>query len=583
MKKYMIFLLTLILLIGLKTKGVNAETFYESDYLNYYIHAENGNTNKWFQERMYRETSDNLPAYCIEPFKIFNASSEYNASGNIDQPTYEKLSEIATFGYGYNENGYNHTDIKWYTATQMLIWKTLEPQSTFYFLDGPNGNRVNYLENEMNEIKRIIEIYETVPDLRGVDFGKVGDTLEMHDLNNVLSYYESSDPKVEINGNTIKYKNVEKGAHMVEIIKKRPKTNIVSMFYETANGQNLFVGGDVPRQITAITYRGYENTVKIVKFDRDTENGIPSGEGELKGAVLGLYRVDDKLLGEYTLKDSVLLELHNLLPGNYYIKEITPGKGYTVNEEKFPFEINDDTDLIGIRIHNKIIEREITIHKTYEDTLKGEEGIEFEIKNYKGETVNKIKTDKDGIAKAVLPYGKYTVSQLNTSKGYQKVNDFEINVNETNTDYEYNLIDEQIKKEITIHKSYEDTLKPEEGIEFEIKDSEGKTVNKIKTDKDGIAKIILPYGKYTVSQLNSSEGYQKVEDFEIDVNENENDYEYKLFDEKIPEVPKETPKKTPKEEVIEVPNSGIEESNAKYLFLLLTIPALFIRKKCLSK
>ncbi|MCI8547554.1 MAG: hypothetical protein HFJ38_01555, partial [Bacilli bacterium] len=121
----------------------------------------------------------------------------------------------------------------------------------------------------------------------------------------------------------------------------------------------------------------------------------------------------------------------------------------------------------------------------------------------------------------------------------------------------------QIKKEITIHKEYgtKDNTIPEEGISFDIYDSNNNLIDTITTDKEGNAKIKLPYGKYKVKQRNTNTGYTKVKDFEIEVTEEEKEYEYKLYDYKIP-----------------IPNTGIKESNSYLLFLLL-IPLLYFYKK----
>ena len=45
----------------------------------------------------------------------------------------------------------------------------------------------------------------------------------------------------------------------------------------------------------------------------------------------------------------------------------------------------------------------------------------------------------------------------------------------------------------------------------------------IETNKQGVAEIELPYGKYTIIQLNTTTGYQKIEPFNIEIKNNEDE------------------------------------------------------------
>lgn len=70
----------------------------------------------------------------------------------------------------------------------------------------------------------------------------------------------------------------------------------------------------------------------------------------------------------------------------------------------------------------------------------------------------------------------------------------------------------------------------------------------ITTDENGLASIELPYGHYTIKQKTTTEGYSKIEPFEIFIDKIK-DYKYKIYD-----YEEEKPKK---EEIIivDVPNT----------------------------
>ena len=85
------------------------------------------------------------------------------------------------------------------------------------------------------------------------------------------------------------------------------------------------------------------------------------------------------------------------------------------------------------------------------------------------------------------------------------------------------LKEEIIKANLIINKYLKDDniLTKEENITFSIYDSNNILINKITTNDNGQAKIELTYGKYKIVQENTKLGYKKVDDFYIDINNNE--------------------------------------------------------------
>lgn len=74
MKKILIFLIAFFALLNISPKQVHANTttFYEGEYAGkIYINKYDRQTRKtYFQRaRFFRETTTNIEAYCIEPFK----------------------------------------------------------------------------------------------------------------------------------------------------------------------------------------------------------------------------------------------------------------------------------------------------------------------------------------------------------------------------------------------------------------------------------------------------------------------------------------------------------------------------------
>ncbi len=450
MKKMIIFLLT-ILLLGI-TQTVKAETFYEAEYIDgIYTKSINGNSSKYQKARFFRRTSDSKAAYCIEPFATFDTTANYESNNNyattIDNNTWHRMSLIAHFGYGYN----NHTDPKWYAITQLMLWQLVEPANDFYFTNTLNGSKINSYLNEMNEINNLANNFDTLPNIDTTPKATVGSTIVLTDSNNVLNNYTLTDNKggkIRIENNKLIIENIEEGETKISLKREILGENESTMFYYNRLSQNIMTRGQINFKKINMLIKGTANKILITKLDSDTNSIKPSGDAILNKAVYGLYDNNNNLVKEITFDENSTATVENLSYGSYYLQEIIPGDGYTLNKEKVVFTIDENTTELNINLKNKVIEKEITIHKEYgeEGNTTNEINISFDIFNSKNELINTITTDNNGNAKITLPYGKYLIKQRNTTTGYSKVDDFEIEVNDnTKNDYHYKLYDYKLK------------------------------------------------------------------------------------------------------------------------------------------
>ena len=151
---------------------------------------------------------------------------------------------------------------------------------------------------------------------------------------------------------------------------------------------------------------------------------------------LGDIEIDDDMKGIYP----------NLDYGKYYIKEKAAGRGYEVDDNIYSFEITKDESNVRMILKNRVIKKKIEISKKFGDGESSslESGIGFDIINSKGDLVDTIVTDSNGYASIILPFGKYTIKQRNTTPGYKMIDDMDINV-EDNKDEMIELYDYKIK------------------------------------------------------------------------------------------------------------------------------------------
>ncbi|MBE6157783.1 MAG: hypothetical protein E7160_03220 [Firmicutes bacterium] len=450
MKKIIFFLITIITTLLFKNINVYASTanFYEGNYIDgIYMNkrAQDSNTIYYQTARFFRQTGTNRTAYCIEPFNFFNENSTYTSTinpSNLSAYQKERISLIAHFGYGYH----NHTTDKWYAITQFMIWKAADPTGDFYFTDTLNGKRIERFTAEMNEINNLINNYQTIPSITSKEYILVeNETLNIEDINHVLNNYKVDNSNFKIDNNKLIADNLKEGTYQLTLTRESKIHNTPIIFYQSPTSQNLVETGDINSKNYNLKVNVIKTSIEITKIDSNNKTTTPSGDGELIGAVYSLYNSNMEELNKIEIDDNCKGFIENIPFGKYYIKEEKAGNGYTLDEETYEINISKDNPNITLTLENKIITAKIIINKSYESNPnKKESNVTFNIYNNKDELIKTIITNELGYTETYLPYGTYTIKQLNSKDGYYKVDDFKIKVTDQN-DLIYNLTDYKIK------------------------------------------------------------------------------------------------------------------------------------------
>ncbi len=447
MKKKLFFLITILGIFFLfQTKDVYAMTnFYEGDYINgiFMNRAKNGSI--FYQKaRFFNEVGTNKPAYCIEPSATFNVGSSYVANdypNNIASSQKSRIRLLAHFGYGYP----NRTDPKWYAITQLMIWQTVEINSDCYFTDSLNGNRISPYDNEIAEINRDVNDYNTLPSFRSQNVYLVeGESISLTDTNNVLGRFTTN--LGQINGNTWTANNLKEGTYNVTFERKMQKnTQDPVVFYVSSDSQNLVTIGNVDSPNLQIRLYVKKTKLKITKIDADTKTTTPSGMGKLEGTTYELLDENQKLVKTITIGKDGTGSVENIRYGKYFLKEVKAGEGYEIDPTVHEVVFNNNNTESSFTFENKIIEKKVEITKLFgeENDFKSEEKAEFHIYDLNDNLIDAIATDENGHATITLPYGKYRVEQIKGKEGYKKVDDFFIDVTDKDvfsaTIYDYKI------------------------------------------------------------------------------------------------------------------------------------------------
>lgn len=181
--------------------------------------------------------------------------------------------------------------------------------------------------------------------------------------------------------------------------------------------------------------------LKIKKSSNNAQVSSNNGRYDLAGAVYGLYEDEDctKEAARLTTDAAGEAQVEDLLSGTYYLKELTPAKGYALDQRVHVVEVPGG-DIAAVEVSDvpQTCPIEIAVHKL--DAEKGEaeaqgggtlEGAEFRLDFYAGNydagnlpdrpaQTWTLRTSADGTARldASLPLGTVAVTETKAPKGY---------------------------------------------------------------------------------------------------------------------------------------------------------------------
>lgn len=306
--------------------------------------------------------------------------------------------------------------------------------------------------------------------------------------------------------------------------------------------------------------------VKLTAVKIDEETGkVAQGDATLEGAVYGVYSdaACTKLLKSYTTDNNYQFETDYMRCGKtYYLKEITPPKGYLKNNKmydivadgaKFTAEYNS----VEKQVSEKPIKGDVAIIKGMGNGTAGivpfEKSAQFQVYLASAGSYDKAKaterdiltTDLTGYAKSKkMPYGTYVVHQTVGAANTEKCPDFYVNVKENGKTYKYLLNNPEFNAYLKIvkkdSKTNQTVLKAGTTYQIYKVDKDGKetlvtqthsngnaieVVDRFVTDETGeiITYEKLKAGTYRVYEIEGPEGY-KVNKQPVMVEINSNSY-----------------------------------------------------------
>ncbi|MBE6161095.1 MAG: hypothetical protein E7158_02585 [Firmicutes bacterium] len=532
------FLVVLIVLF-LSTKNVYA-SIYEDKVnehgmwiSNEYVTKEKNGIKKYQQMTKIVRNSDGRFLYCIEPGKSIDENEIFTGYddnqkdyANLSEEKWNKIKLLAYYGYGYKDDYYDHTDIKWYVVTQYMIWQVNNLDYDIYFTNTLNGNRIVKYTNEMSELENIVNNHYIVPNFNTnyLDVFLGSDT-SFVDTNTVLSKFSvtSNTLNVRTNGNSLIVNNNNENNMFgsINFVKNNNFYNNNPVVYVSSNSQNLLLPGNVEDVVLKKEITTTYGTIIIYKVDHDTSLSTPQGSASLENALYGLYDNNSNLIEEKRTDKSGNIRFNKKLKeGRYYVQELEASNGYLIDSNKYYLDITRNSPAISITLKEKVIKENYEITKLYKDDniMKAESNIEFGIYDESNNLIEKYKTNNYGKIAFELPYGKYKLKQLSVYDGYEMIDDYKIYVKDSKKVNILTFVDNKIKYKVNLNVSDKNTKEKIEGIEFEIYDKDHRKICSdsrctYKTDKFG---NILFYGYYNEGEYAIKLVNSKNYDYESD-------------------------------------------------------------------
>ena len=523
--KFITLLFAIILANIFTTNVARAETL-EMRYQDniYYVHVNNdGSEYSSYQLAMFYV--DGKLAYCIEPGLAIYSTKYSTGDWNITSLNSDQRRKIELIGYyGYEYPGHQE-NVKYYMAAQELIWKVVKPLNATWSTEKRGGGQIISLEAEKNEILNLISKHNTKPSFNNTTINSVvGNSFSLNDTNNVLSEYQiysNDNQDVSIDNNTLNVKVNSTGNIEIRFIRKS-YDNDINLIYYNSNSQKLAHTRFSEPMVANLKIQSVAGIVNINKLDKDTKKNQAQGEASLKGAIYDIFNENDEYITSIStdeLGQGKSINLPSL--GRYYLKEKSASNGYLVDDTKYYFNMTKDNLNQNINVYEKVISRSYDITKVYAsaktEIMTPEPNVEFGIYDKNNKLVLKKTTDKDGKIYFTLPYGSYTLKQLTTTKGYEKIKDYHFEIRNTGEKINKVFSNAEITSKIKIIKVDENGNNiRKSGIKFKIKniDTNKYVCQKItyhydamiceyETTTDGtlITPYPLNYGNYQVEEL----------------------------------------------------------------------------------
>ena len=282
----------------------------------------------------------------------------------------------------------------------------------------------------------------------------------------------------------------------------------IELSYEDAHtevvyGEAEFVNARVKPELSLIkTDEVTTYPVAGATYGIYTKQEIVSADGEV------LVETGDLVDTAVTDEDGKAEFEADLPLGLYCVREIEAPAGYLLDETVYDVDFSYTQEMIATPVVTKQLEMKdtpIIVEVSKSDITTGRElpGAKLEVIDSDGNVYASWITDGKPHRIEAIPEGNYTLRETAAPYGYKIANEVAFTVEGKRTSdgspeiQKVAMSDERVRGRIEIFKIDKNTKKPIKGVEFELRDKNGKVLAKLLTDKTGYAQTeLLDIGTY---------------------------------------------------------------------------------------
>ena len=377
-----------------------------------------------------RKAGNNEYVYCVTPGIAINPSGNYTKVSNspwnnlnISKEKYERMQIISYYGYLY----VNHTDLKWYAITQYLIWQEVMPSGwSVYFTNTLRGEMSHDFDWMINELNSLVDNYYKNPNIPIEIEGNYKNDIILNDSNNVLNNYISSSNNVLINNNSLTLKPSNNNYSFSLNYNTDDRSSDLYVFN---NAQWVMSRGSLPSKTINYNVTIPKGSLKIIKTIGNKDELDIYYNPSLEGAK---YHVFNDYYDEiYETDSNGIINVSNLNIDSYYVKEVSAPKDFELDNNLYYLNITKN-EQFNLKVYDDLKIGRINIFKRYlntdTNTYEEEKNISFGILDENDKLLVTKKTDYNGFVSFNLPLKTYTLSQIDTLDGYDKIKNEEINL-----------------------------------------------------------------------------------------------------------------------------------------------------------
>ena len=340
------------------TNNVKADTItINQNYVSGFFHAhKSGNNYSRYGQMAFWSTSNGDSSFCIEPGATFSNRASYitysqsdydliniinnNTSNNANKINQSQLDLIKLYAfYGYGYDGHNTNEYR--IATQMLIWRVVDPNQVFTDSNCTVNNCKAITDeqagvaDEMTEIQKLVDNHYLLPSFNREEIQlNLGESTTLYDTNNILSTFQVSsctNCNATISGNSLVITATGTGKLSVNLSKKTNPYGKSMLFAISEDSQNQVTIGDIDPIPASVFGTISGGNLEITKT---SENG--SG---LTGATFKVYNSSNSEVCTIITDGAGKGTCKNLAVGNYTIREVSSPVGYILDSTVYNFSI----------------------------------------------------------------------------------------------------------------------------------------------------------------------------------------------------------------------------------------------------